>query len=119
MWKRLAAFWRERGCARWAVTAVALGLGACLGVCLLTGLALAFHSPSGGPLRLGRYGSGLGVDLCAGAVMQPRLRVGVGWVSPILSSMPPEVTRSPYAVCVSTSNWPSGWRLRGEYLFPP
>jgi hypothetical protein len=33
--------------------------------------------------------------------------------------MPPDVIRSPYAVCVGFPAWPAPLPYRGEYMFPP
>jgi hypothetical protein len=105
-----------RGCAKWGTATVILCLLLCLGACTLAGVGMAINGRAGGgPLRAG---SGM-MDVCAGMVLQPRFQVGLGWQASILSRMPPDVIRSPYAVCVGFPAWPAPLPYRGEYMFPP
>jgi len=107
---------RERVWSRWGLAIVVLGLGLCVAGCLfVSGWATVLGRPAGAPLRLGTGP----MDICAGAVVQPRFQVGVGWQSPIMSRTPPLVVMSPYAACLSTPMWPVGFPARGEWMFPP
>jgi hypothetical protein len=71
----------------------------------------------GGPVGL-VFGAGV-MDICAGVVTQPRMQIGVGWQSPMMSRMPPAVMFSARAFCLGTPAWPPGLPLRGEWMFPP
>ena len=107
-----------RGCPRWTVAALALALLLCLGCGALGALSLrggGVARSQGGPVRIG---AGM-MDVCAGAVTQPRFQVGVGWQAMILSRTPPAVIFSPYAICVGVPVWPPPLPYRGEWMFPP
>jgi hypothetical protein len=111
---------RERGWSKWGLAVAVLGLALCLGSCTLSGIVIARGGQlraRGGPVGL-VFGTGV-MDICAGVVTQPRLQIGVGWQSPIMSRTPPAVMFSVYAFCVGTPGWPPGVPPRGEWMFPP
>lgn len=91
---------------RYAIYGLGLLLTLC---CLLCCAALLALRPAPG---------GLGVTWCAGVVTAPRWQIGVTWVSPLSSYLPP-LTYSPYAVCVNVPQARLPGRLAGEWMFPP
>jgi hypothetical protein len=64
---------------------------------------------------------GMTSTICAGVSTTPKWQIGVSWVSPLSSYLPPLIT-SPYAVCI---NIPHSWTtffsssISGSWLFPP
>ena len=108
---------RSRGVGRWAAVVLGLALVACLALCGLTGLGLAFRGRTQrGPLW---WGSGGIMGVCVGMVTQPYVRAGIGWEAAIMSVSPPPVFASPYAICFDVPQWPARLPLRGEWMFPP
>jgi hypothetical protein len=91
------------------LTGVAVLVGTCLCCCVLLAVA---GSSLGSP-------SGLGTRVCAGLVTAPRVQVGVVWISPLSSYLPP-LAFSPYAVCVNVPWWSkTPTTLHGGWMFPP
>lgn len=104
----------------WWLVAAGGALLLCLACSGLTGIGLAGSvqvRARGGPVGL-VFGSGL-MDVCAGAVTQPRWQIGVGWQSPVMNRTPPAVMFSLQAVCVAFPAWPPPLPMRGEFMFPP
>jgi hypothetical protein len=102
------------------LAAVGAALLLCLACSGLTVIGLAGSvqvRARGGPVGL-VIGPGL-MDVCAGAVMQPRWQIGVGWQSPVMNRTPPAVMFSLQAVCVAFPAWPPPLPMRGEFMFPP
>ncbi len=88
---------------------IIFGLGGIALLCLFCCAALLVLRPAPG---------GLGVMWCAGVVTAPRWQVGVAWVSPLSSYLPP-LTLSPHTVCVTMQQSRLPRRLSGEWVFPP
>lgn len=62
--------------------------------------------------------SGLSTNLCAGWTTTPRFQLGIAWVSPLSSYMPPlQVSR--YKLCVDLPPGLSPKRINGEFMLPP
>jgi hypothetical protein len=104
----------------WWLVAAGGALLLCLACAGLTGIGLAGSvqvRARGGPVGL-VIGPGL-MDVCAGAVTQPRWQIGVGWQSPVMNRTPPAVMFSLQAVCVGFPAWPPPLPMRGEFMFPP
>jgi hypothetical protein len=89
-----------------AILAIAL---VCCG-CITAAFAASVTSPGGGAIVSG-------VQICAGAIVQPRTQVGIWWQAIFMSRLLP-ATVSPYAACTYT-NWPDFWPPAGEIAFPP
>jgi hypothetical protein len=79
--------------------------------CLVLALANGPLAPSSAP-------AGLPITVCAGAAFQPRFQVGVVWVSPISSYLPP-VAASSYSVCFRLPSRRIPGTPWGEWVFPP
>jgi hypothetical protein len=81
--------------------------------CLVVALVGSYGSSSGSAAH-----GGLPLTICAGVTTQPRYQVGVVWVSPISSYLPP-MAASKYAVCFRV---PTNWiptKPWDEWVFPP
>ncbi len=111
---------RGRSGAGGAAIVALLLVGGCLALKLAFVAIVIWHAPNGS-LYLNAPGRGANVDVCVGAAPNARgvWRVGVGWQSPIMSQMPPDVLFSLYAVCVNLPAWPSYFPPRGDYMLPP
>ncbi len=84
-------------------------MGICL-ACMLLG-ALSWS----GQLRINT----LSLHVCGGFITTPHFQVGVSWVSPVSSYLPP-LMLSPYKICVDIPallQVPGA--LHGEWLLPP
>lgn len=88
---------------------VLLGMASCLLVALVGGNGSSGGSPTRG---------GLPITLCAGIATQPRYQVGIVWVSPVSSYLPP-VAASDYSVCIRVPTGRTPTRLWDEWVFPP
>ncbi|MBE2199103.1 MAG: hypothetical protein IAE79_10865 [Anaerolinea sp.] len=102
MWKRQEAQ-AKSGNRSWRVVLVGLLLLGCLGGVL--GLGTAVQG----------LGAPLGVQVCAGIVTSSPWQVGVAWVSPISSYLPPIMTL-PTKACVNLPPALSPARINGELV---
>jgi hypothetical protein len=81
-------------------------------LCLLwCGVTLAFQSAA----SRGRVGIGYSVEVCIGLTRPPRVRLGVTWISPYLSSLPPVPLSNPVCTFVP---WLPAVPLRGGFTIP-
>lgn len=61
---------------------------------------------------------GLSTNLCVGWTTTPRFQLGIAWVSPLSSYMPPLMI-SRYKLCVDLSPGLAPRRINGEFMLPP
>jgi hypothetical protein len=102
---------RESGRRLAVIAGVLVLMGACVGCCLVSTLAV-------GGSALSRVSGGLSIHVCAGLTTRPRLQAGVAWYSPLSSYRGP-LASSPYAACADVP-WPEMPRtLHREWMFPP
>jgi len=107
---------RGRPGTRWGLAVAMLGLAVCLATCALVGVWGAGSGRSGGgPLLV----VNAPIIICVGVLTHPRLQIGVGWESLVMSAAPPSVVFSPFTACLHTRMWPAVIPMRGERMFPP
>jgi hypothetical protein len=83
----------------------------CAGTCLVLALTGDRPAASSAPARLP-------LTVCAGVAIGPQFQVGIVWVSPISSFIPP-VAASNYAVCAQVPAPGLPVRPWGQWVFPP
>jgi hypothetical protein len=90
------------------LAAVLAGLVA--SVCCLGLLAFNFSAPRT------TVAFGYSVQVCVGVNTIPRLQLGVNWISPLMSSLPPVLLQNPSCAIVP---WLPFLPQRGGFTFPP
>ncbi|MBN1315778.1 MAG: hypothetical protein JXA42_09930 [Anaerolineales bacterium] len=87
----------------------------CVGLCLsCLFLAVAIDRP----IQIPGSSTGLPITACAGIATQPRVQVGVAWVSVLSSYLPPIMT-SRFSICFSVPIGQSIKSISGQWAFPP
>lgn len=87
---------------------------AALGLCLLAGLACVGLQPGPGAWPMG---FGHVMTVCGVAQLRPKVKLGVTWVSPFVSSALPPF-HQPSTLCW-TMRWLPVLPQRGQMLIPP
>ena len=75
-------------------------------------VGLAFQTGTGRGMLDSRYV----VDVCVGVNTGPSFQVGLTWIAPYMSSMPPVMLQNPACALVP---WPPLLPPRGGLAFPP
>ncbi len=94
---------------RAVVGAVLLCLVLCLSGC--AGLLAVNYAAAGVPLPPGYV-----IQLCVGVNTAPSLRIGVAWIAPYMSALPPVLLQNPLCAIIP---WLPFLPPRGGFSFPP